>query len=99
MNVVWSQAAKNDLLAIATFIAKDNPDRAASFVQEIVNAGEAIADMPRAFALVPRLEAKAIRKRTYGAYLIFYRIGADALQILHVAHGARDYTRALFGGE
>lgn len=29
-------------------------------------------------------------------YLIFYRIQADTVQVLHVLHGAMDYERILF---
>ncbi len=66
---------------------------------EITEAGEGIADMPRAFGLVPRLEHRGIRKRTFGRYLIFYRIEGESVQILHVVHGARDYIRALFADD
>jgi plasmid stabilization system protein ParE len=53
--------------------------------------------MPHAFPLVPRLEHRGVRQRGYGRYLIFYRVTEEAVEILHVAHGARDYIRALFG--
>lgn len=96
MKVAWTQAAQADLEEISDYIKTDNPARAASFVNEIVDAGDAIADMPRAFPLVPRLEQRGIRHRTFGRYLIFYRIEAEQVQILHVVHGARDYIRLLF---
>jgi toxin ParE1/3/4 len=64
-----------------------------------VDAGEAIGDMPRAFSLIPRLEHRGIRRRTFGQYLIFYWIEAESVQILHVAQGARDYIRPLFSDE
>ncbi len=96
MNVIWSPTALADLEDIRDHIAADNWERAVSFVTEITQAGDAIADMPRAFGLVPRLEERAIRKRTFGRYLIFYQIAPESIHILHVAHGARDYIRALF---
>jgi len=96
MRVNWTAAAQIDLAEISDYIAADNPSRAVSFINEIVDAGEAIADMPRAFPLVPELEHKAVRRRVYGRYLIFYRLDAESVQILHVAHAARDYIRALF---
>jgi toxin ParE1/3/4 len=96
MKIVWTRAAQADLEAISDYIKADNPARAASFVNEIVDAGEAISDMPRAFPLVPRLERHGIRRRAFGRYLIFYRIAAESIQILHVAHSARDYIRSLF---
>ncbi len=65
-------------------------------MREIIDAGEALADMPRAFPLAPRLEHRGVRQRNYGRYLILYRVTREAIEILHVAHGARDDFRALF---
>ncbi|WP_442868401.1 type II toxin-antitoxin system RelE/ParE family toxin [Bradyrhizobium sp. CCBAU 51627] len=38
---------------------------------------ESLADAPRGYPLVPRYEHKGIRRRPFGNYLIFYRIGRD----------------------
>lgn len=40
-----------------------------------------------------------MRRRVHGADLIFYRIGEDAVEVLHILHGARDYERILFSDE
>ena len=37
-----------------------------------------------------------IRRRPFGNYLIFYRIGIDAIEVVHILHGARDYEPLLF---
>ncbi len=99
MKVVWAEAAENDLAEIGAYIKKDNPNRAASFIDDIIREAEALCDMPRAFALVPRLERLGIRKRAFGRYLILYRIEAEDVRILHVAHGSRDYIRSLFSDD
>jgi plasmid stabilization system protein ParE len=96
MSVIWSPESYDELADIRNYIATDNRERAVSFVMEITAAGEAIADMPKAFPLVPRLEHREIRKRVHGRYLIFYRVEGQDVHILHVAHGARDYISALF---
>jgi plasmid stabilization system protein ParE len=96
MNILWMPAAVADLEDIRRFIGSDNPGRAISFVTEIIAAGEGIADIPRAFPLVPRLEDRGVRRRIVGRYLIFYRIKQEAIEILHVNHSARDYIRSLF---
>jgi plasmid stabilization system protein ParE len=44
----------------------------------------------------PGHEEGGIRRRPWGNYLIFYRVGDDSVQILHVLHGARDYEKILF---
>ncbi|MFD2183895.1 type II toxin-antitoxin system RelE/ParE family toxin [Rhodoplanes azumiensis] len=49
--------------------------------------------------MIPCWEDRGIRRRTHGNYLIFYRIEDDEVQVLHVLHGARDYTSILFPDE
>jgi hypothetical protein len=44
----------------------------------------------------PRHEHLGIRRRPFGNYLIFYRVGADVVGVVHVLDGARDYERLLF---
>ena len=95
MIVRLSAEAERDLEAIGDHIAADNPDRAASFVAEIERKCQALADMPRAFPLVPRYAQLGVRKRGHGSYLIFYRIEPEAVTGLHVLHGARDYEAIL----
>jgi toxin ParE1/3/4 len=96
VNIVFADTAEADLERIGDYIARDNPRRAISFVQELVDHCLTLADMPRAFALVPRYEHAGIRRRPYGAYLIFYRIGIDRIEILHVLNDAMDYESILF---
>ena len=96
MRVVLTRSAISDLEQIADYIARDNPTRAASFVRELRTAALARADTPRAFPVVPRYESRHIRRRPFGNYLIFYRVGTDHLVILRVLPGARDYEPLLF---
>jgi toxin ParE1/3/4 len=52
--------------------------------------------VPRAYPLVPRHEKSGVRRAPHGNYLIFYRVTADMVEILHVLHGARDYEPIVF---
>jgi addiction module RelE/StbE family toxin len=96
MRVVLSEQAKADLREIARFIARDNKDRARSFVRELQVKAREVGEMPRAFSLVPRYERYGIRRRPYRDYLIFYRIEQDRITIILIVHGARDYDALLF---
>ena len=96
MRTVFSAQARQALRGIALYIARDNRGRALSFVQEMRGAAERIADSPRAFALVPRYEQFGIRRRPFGAYLIFYRVEQDRVVIVDILHSARDYEPLLF---
>lgn len=35
----------------------------------------------------------------HGNYLIFFRVSDEAVDVLHILHGARDYEKLLFGDE
>jgi toxin ParE1/3/4 len=93
MVVIVTGPAEADLEHIADYIATRNPLRALTFVRELRDKCEALADAPRAYPLVPRYEHFGIRRRPYGHYLIFYRIAID---IVHILHGAQNYEPILF---
>jgi toxin ParE1/3/4 len=95
MIVVVSGAAEADLESIGDWIARDNPARALTFVQELRRRCESLIDGPYRFTRVPRYEHLGIRRRVYRDYLIFYRIVDDRIEILRVIHGAREYKSIL----
>lgn len=99
MRVVFTEPAGNDLEAIGDWIAKDNPLRAASFVRELRDACLEIGPRPTAYQFVEHRRSDGIRRKAYGNYLIFYRVVSDAVEILHVLHGARDYAQILFDND
>lgn len=96
MNVVLSAAAREDLIGIADYIAADSPARALTFVEELIDCCNGLAVLPTAFPLVPRYESHGVRRRPYGNDLIFYRVEATSVQVLHILHGGRDYEATLF---
>jgi plasmid stabilization system protein ParE len=96
MNVVFTSEARNDLDRIAAAIAEESPKRAVIFINELRQYCEGLADMPNRFQLVPRYEHTGVRRRVVGNYLVFYRVGARDVEILHILYGARDYAPILF---
>ena len=96
MIVVISAEAESDLEAIASYIAEQSATVALNFVRELREKCESLADAPRGYPLVPRYEHLGIRRCPFGNYLIFYRVGPEALEVVHILHGARDYEPLLF---
>jgi toxin ParE1/3/4 len=96
MIVVVTTEAEVDLERIGDHIALNNPVRALSFVQELRQSCERLADIPEGFPLLQRYKDSGVRRRVHGNYLIFYRIGASTVDVIHVLHGAMDYERLLF---
>lgn len=96
MIVKITVAAEADLKQIGEWIAVDDPVRAATFIDQILQKIETLVDAPRGYPLVPRYETSGVRRRVFRDYLIFYRIMEKEIEVLHVLHGARDYEAILF---
>ena len=98
MRVVVTAAAKLDLVSIGEHIRPDNPVRADTFVQELLDHCYQLVEMPRRYPLVPRYEEWGIRRCVHGGYLIFYRVREEeeAIEVIHILHGAMDYESLLF---
>jgi toxin ParE1/3/4 len=96
MLVIFTPPAETDLEAIGDYIAARSPARALTFVLELRDKCESLADAPRAYPLVPRYEHAGIRRRRYGDYLIFYRIGVDTIDIVHILQVPETTSRSYF---
>lgn len=96
MIVALTAEAERDLEDIGDHIARDNPQAAVSFVRELRAKCLDLATFPRRFAVVPRYEEHGLRHRAHGDFLIFYRVEAERVVVIHVLHGAMDYGAILF---
>jgi toxin ParE1/3/4 len=88
MKVVYTESAKHELRAIALYIAKHNLPRAKSFSKELRLACQKLGEMPERFERVARYDS--IRKRVHGNYVIFYKVAAEQVEIIHIYHGTMD---------
>lgn len=95
MIVFISAEAEHDLETIGDFIARDNPGRAISFLRELRDKCLSLGEFPQAFPVVERYAASGVRRCVHGSYLIFYRVEAQRVVVLHILHGARDYDPLL----
>ena len=82
-------AALDELRAIATYIAEDNPDRAVSFIAELRDKATQAAERPERFPARDDL-ATGLRAAKLGRYRIFFLNLPDDVQIVRFLHGARD---------
>lgn len=96
MRVVFSEAAEADLEDIGDYIAKDSARRAVTYVQELRECTQSLTVFPERFQLVPRYEHRGIRRRPYGAYLIFYTCMDSQVGIVRILRGDQDYEAILF---
>jgi addiction module RelE/StbE family toxin len=88
MALKWTKTALRSVDDIAGFIAKDNPSRATSFVQELkdgVTKLQAHPGMGRA-GRVPGTRELVLHKN----YIAIYRVRGDDVEILRLHHVARN---------
>ena len=89
----WTEPAWADLSSIADYIARDSEYYAASFVQEIKEASESLAEFAERGQVVPEFGDRSIRELLVRSYRLVYKVSADRVVILTLIHGARRVGR------
>ena len=95
MRVIFSPTAEVDLLEIAAYVAKDNPARALSFVDELAAKCLRLGHAAGIGTARPEL-GEGIRMLPHGRYLIFYREHEATVRVERIVHGARDIGGDVF---
>jgi plasmid stabilization system protein ParE len=87
--VILTPQALEDLQQIVSFIARDNPDRARSFGNELVDRALSLANHPQRGRITPELNDPEVREIVHGSYRIIYEALAGRIYVLRFWHGAR----------
>ena len=87
MRVVWTQEALDKLSDIEDFISQDSPQRAAKFVNYLIQRGEGVSKNPRIGRIVPEISNPNIREIIAKKYRIVYKIQENKIEILTVFEG------------
>lgn len=94
MRTRMSRRAEIDLAEITDFIARDNPEHADRFEDELLEQAQRIARAPLAYAERPDLQP-GLRSCAHRAYVIFFTVDAQGVRIERILHGARDLRSLL----
>lgn len=88
MRLAFSPKAVLDLEEIGDYIARDNPQKALSFLGELESHCQRITEMPSAF---PSREdiAFGLQMAVHGNYIILFRVQNNTVRIERIVHGAR----------
>ncbi len=97
---ILDPCVEDELWAIWSFIAQDNPDAATRVIEAAYQTFKTLAASPSLGRLRrfrnPKLRGvRSWRMSGFENYLIFYRATTDGIQVLHVYHGARDLEELL----
>lgn len=87
MDVIWTDEALEYLEEIEAFIERDNPQKAESFVNHLIEQGELIAHNPHMGRMVPEISNPEIRELIIRKYRIVYRVHYQKIEILTVFEG------------
>ena len=92
--VIWADAAQEDLEAAAAYIHRDSPFYAAAFVRRTLTAARSLGDFPLRGSMVREFEDTDIREIIVYSYRLIYRVESNQISILSLIHGNREFTKA-----
>jgi plasmid stabilization system protein ParE len=89
--VIFTPQAQDDLREIVSFIAQQNPERAQSFGNELIDHALTLAEMPERGRAVPEISDPRVREIIDRPYRIIYEMFPEqnAIYVLRFWHGAR----------
>lgn len=87
--VHFTEAAREDLIAIWLHVAADNPHAADRVLARIDASAARLAHNPRAGPARDDIRP-GLRYLVSGSWLLLYRVGDDGVEIVRVVHGRRD---------
>ena len=90
MEIKWTNEDLEQLIEIEEFISKDSPERAAIFVDQLIeHAEDSLPDNPHMGRTVPELANPEIRELIFKKYRIVYRLTESNIDILSIFEGHR----------
>jgi toxin ParE1/3/4 len=88
--IVWADEAIKRLMEIETYISKDGPEHAISFVDSIIEHAETILPgNPEIGRTVQETANADIRELIFKKYRIIYRLNKNRIEILTALEGHR----------
>jgi len=89
--VILTPQSQVDLREIVSFIARDNPDQAVRFGDELIDKALSLGTFPERGRMVPELRLESVREIIHGSYRIIYEMlhDPDAVFVLRFWHAAR----------
>jgi len=87
--VTLTPQALEDLQQIVSFVARDNPERAHSFGNELIDKALSLANLPQRGRVMPELNDENVREIIFGSYRIIYEVLPERIYVLRFWHGAR----------
>lgn len=88
MNLVWTHSALGDLEHARDYVAQEDPSAAARLARRVIEVAALLRETP-AIGRRGRVPGTREMAVTRTPYVLVYRLGEDAVEILRVLHGRR----------
>ena len=92
--ISWTLLARERLSEIVTFIARDDPDAARRWSEDLFERVESLGTFPEMGRVVPELQKKIFREIFHGQYRVIYKLRRKGVLILTIRHGRRLFDQA-----
>jgi toxin ParE1/3/4 len=89
LQVVWLDAALNDLAQITEYIAERNPQAAIALNERLQADAEMLGELPAIFRRGPVPGTRQFV--SHPNYILIYRVTTTHVEILNVVHSRRQY--------
>jgi plasmid stabilization system protein ParE len=89
VEIEWTRRARQDVLDIGDFIARDKPMAAARWAHRLIDTTERIALFPSSGRVVPEVDRPDIREVILENYRFVYLVGAGRITVLTVFESHR----------
>lgn len=96
--VIWTEAALQELSEIAEYIALDSPAAASRFVADVLDTVDRLRDFPASGRIPPELPNSVYREVVVPPFRVFYREDAKRVFALHLMREERQLRGYLLGG-
>ena len=91
----WTERAVSDLTGIAEYISRTSAVYAESLVAVIDHRLQLLRSHPLMGKQAPEIENLDVRELVVENHRVFYRVHADAIELLAIVHGRQQTPRAL----
>ena len=89
MKLRWTLGARDDLVAIARFIAESNELAARNWIGRLRSQAKRATRFPKSGRVVPELAREDVRELLWRGYRIIYLLRGDEVLVLSVFEGHR----------
>ena len=98
MKVIWSPVAETRALEAVDYIAKERPQAAAMWLQELLARVATLDRFAKRGRVVAEIGHEAYRELFHAPYRVIYRVDQTTVVILTLRHSRREWDDSEVGG-